>query len=119
MEDSTKLREIDSTQCLEGISKGLADMEDHGDIKLNRPVELALKGFDLLPLIGRIPIVIQPDLADSYMRTLRELPLHIVKLGGVVLLDIGWVQANGGEKSLGMCRAKLKDARIARCVDIG
>ena len=94
-------------------------MEDHGDVKLNRPVELALEGFDLLPLIGRIPIVIQPNLADSYVRALRELPLHIVKLGGVVLLDIGWVQANGREKSLGMCRAKLKDARIARCVDIG
>ena len=94
-------------------------MEDHGDIKLNRPVELALKGFDLLPLIGRIPIVIQPDLADSYMRTLRELPLHIIELGGVVLLDIGWVQTNGGEKSIGMCGAKIKDARIARSIDIG
>ena len=45
-------------------------MEDHGDIKLNRPVELALEGFDLLLLIGRIPIVIQPDLTDSYVRTL-------------------------------------------------
>ena len=119
MEDSTKLREIDSTQCLEGISKGLADMQDHGDIELSCPVELALKGFDLLLLIGRVPIVVQPDLADSYMRMLRELPLHIVKLGGVVLLDIGWVQANGGEKSIGMCGAKIKDARIARCIDIG
>ena len=93
-------------------------MEDHGDIKLSSPVELALKGFDLLPLIGRVPIVVQPDLADSYMRTLRELPLHIVKLGGVVLLDIGWVQANGREKSIGMCCAKIKDAGIARCVNI-
>ena len=119
MEDSTKLREIDSTQCLEGISKGLADMEDHGDIKLSSPVELALEGFDLLPLIGRIPIVVQPDLADSHMRALRELPLHIVKLGDVVLLDIGWVQADGGEKSLGMCCTKLKDTRIARHIDIG
>ena len=45
-------------------------MEDHGDVKLSSPVELALEGFDLLPLIGRIPIVIQSDLADSYVRTL-------------------------------------------------
>ena len=119
MEDSAKLREIDSTQCLEGISKGLADMEDHRDIKLSCPVELTLKGFNLLPLICRIPIVVQPDLADSHMTTLRELPLHIVKLGDVVLLDIGRVQANGGEKSIGKCCTKLKDTRIARRIDIG
>ena len=92
MEDSAKLWQIDSTQCLEGVSKGLTDVEDHGDIKLSSPVELALEGFDLLPLIGRIPIVVQPDLADSHMRALRELSLHIVKLGGVVLLDIGRVR---------------------------
>ena len=94
-------------------------MQDHGDIKLSCPMELALKGFDLLSLIGRVPIVVQPDLADSYVRTLRELPLHIVELGGVVLLDIGWVQANGREKSIGMCCAKIKDAGIARSIDIG
>ena len=93
-------------------------MEDHRDIKLSCPVELTLKGFNLLPLIGRIPIVVQSDLADSYVRALRELPLHIVKLGDVVLLDVGWVQADGGEKSLGMCCTKIKDAGIARCVNI-
>ena len=94
-------------------------MEDHGDVKLSSPVELALEGFDLLPLIGRIPIVVQPDLTDSYVRVLRKLPLHIVKLGDVVLLDIGRVQANGGEKSIGMCYTKFKDTRIARHIDIG
>ena len=118
MEDPTESRELERTKKVKGIPESLPYMQYHGEPKLVCPAKLPLEGLELFASEGRIPIVVESDLTDSY-DTLSEVLLQIGELCLVVLLDIGRVEANSREETLGISLTERLDQCPTLTVDTG